>query len=209
MNICTHLKLRHSLGLIAYLLLISSFLYTYFHQFISGVTNIYLDVGIFLGLIFIALFLIFLIYHLELEVKIKLRDKAISLDPKNYHFFMLDYHKSFYLAPQSSILKDLTKSAERALSPEDFEQFNSMMKTQKKFEKRKIVNIILMFIILIVILLIGIIYFINQFFVAGPSDKNFGMYLLLLNVSDMYLLSFQSLPTLDRLNADLEKRMHE
>jgi hypothetical protein len=203
MNIRTHLKLRRSLGLIAYLLVITSFLNTYFHQFISGKTNKYLDLGISLGFILIALFLVFLIYHLELEVKIKLRDKAKSLDPKNYHFFMLDYHKSFYLASQSSIIKDLAVSAQKVLSPEDFEQFTLLMKTNRTFEKRKMANIILMFIFLIVYFIVGINYL---FFVTGPDDTNFGLYTMVLICSISFLASFQSLPILDRLNADLDQR---
>lgn len=205
MNISTHLKRRHSLWLIAYLLVISSFVYSYFHQIIYGKTNIYLDLGISLGLILVAIFLFFLIYHLELEVKIKLRDKAKSLDPKNYHFFMLDYHKSFYLSQQSSIIKDLSLSAQKVLSPEDFEQFILMMTTQKIFEKRKTVNKIMIFIILIVYFVVGINYL---FFGESLNDTNFGMHTMVLICSSSYLASFQSLPTLDRLNAELEKRLN-
>ena len=205
MDIGKQLRLIRSFGLIAYLLIMIPWFYVYLHEYVPRKTNIVADLIIYLGLILIAGLFIFLSYNIGLKLQIYLRDNAKSLDPKNYHFFMLDFHKSFGLTAKDSILKNLSKSAKEVMSPEEFELFTQKMTAKRPIEKRKIVNVILALIILILVLILAINFFIHQFFVDGPISSNLSTFSLPVICSEIYLLSFQNQSVLNRLNVELEK----
>jgi len=207
MDISKQIQLKRNYAVIGFLSLLVFTFYLAFPNGPFGVSNIFIEIGIVLGLFMFGFVFVFLSIGKDLKITTMIKEKAgTCLETEDYYFFMLYYHKTYGQKPKGTILKNLSDKAKIDLNPSEFERFTQQMHAKKPMDKNSIFVLILLLLIFILILTLLVKHFISEFWGSGDSYDWYINSLLFINY---FIISISSLSVYKKLNTELEQMIEK